>query len=115
MKRRTDIELTKGNIAKFSGTDYEIVTRQVDGQEKKFVKGGRLHMYPPGVNLYRKSAGIRFPERERMRYGDIKKIVRSAKPHYEKTYSIENEDFDNIIHYEQYNLKRISRKDNEKT
>lgn len=109
-----DIELTEGNIAKFLGTDYEIVTKQVDGKEKRFVKGGRLCMYPPGVNLYRKSAGIRFPERERMKYRDMKKIVGFAKPHYEKTYNIENEEFDNIIHYEQYNLKRVSREDNGK-
>lgn len=103
----TDVELKKDNIAKFSGIDYEIVTRQVDGQEKKFVKGGRLHMYPPGVNLYRKSRGVEYPKREIMRYQDVKKIVRTAKPHYEKTYKIENDDFNNIIHYEQYNLKRL--------
>lgn len=104
----TDIELTENNIKKIVGTDYRVITRQVDGQEKRFIKGGRLHLYPPGMNLYRKSAGIKFPVREEMLYRDTKKVVGSAKPHYEKTYSIENEDFDNIIHYEQYNLKRTS-------
>lgn len=103
----TDIELTEDNIKKLAGTDYRVITKQVDGQEKRFVKGGRLHLYPPGINLYRKSAGIKFPVRERMLYGDTKKVVGPVKPHYEKTYSIENENFDNIIHYEQYNLKRL--------
>lgn len=103
----TDIELTEDNIKKLAGTDYRVITKQVDGQEKRFVKGGRLHLYPPGINLYRKSAGIKFPVRERMLYGDTKKVVGAVKPHYEKTYSIENENFDNIIHYEQYNLKRL--------
>lgn len=104
----TDIELTEDNVKMLVGTDYRVITRQVDGQEKRFIKGGRLHLYPPGMNLYRKSSGIKFPVRERMLYGDTKKVVGPAKPHYEKTYSIENEDFDNIIHYEQYNLKRTS-------
>lgn len=103
----TDVELTEDNIAKFVGTDYEFVTKQVDGQEKRFIKGGRLHMYPPGVNLYRKSRGIEYPKRESMRYQDVKKIVRSAKPHYEKIYEIENNDFKNKIIYKQYNLKRL--------
>ena len=104
----TDIELTEDNIKKLAGTDYRVITKQVDGQKKGFIKGGRLHLYPSGMNLYRKSAGIKFPVRERMKYGDTKKVVGSEKPHYEKTYSIENEDFNNIIHYEQYNLKRTS-------
>lgn len=103
----TDIELTEDNIKKLAGTDYRVITKQVDGQEKRFVKGGRLHLYPPGINLYRKSAGIKFPVRERMLYGDTKKVVGPVKPYYEKTYSIENENFDNIIHYKQYNLKRL--------
>ena len=48
----TDVELTEDNILGLIGTDYEVITRQVDGQEKRFIKGGRLHMYPPGMNLF---------------------------------------------------------------
>lgn len=84
----------------------EIMIKEVDGQEKKFVKGGRLRMYPPGMNLYRKSRGIKMPERENMRYEQAKKIVGSAQPHFEKTYHIDNEDFQNTIHFQQYNTKR---------
>lgn len=94
-------------------TDHENVEnmdyteKEVNGQKKKFVKGGRLHMYPPGVNIFRKSKGIVYPERENMRYKYAKRIVGSAKPHYSKTYHVETEDFENTIYYEQYNLKRI--------
>lgn len=96
----TDIELDDENW--IQALNKEI--KEVDG--KKYIKGGRLHMYPPGMNLYRKSKGIKFPERSRMRFEEAKKIVGSAKPHYSKVYQIDTEEFQNTIYYEQYNLKR---------
>lgn len=109
----TDIELTLDGldpdeaIKIFVGNELEVVTKTVEGQEKKFVKGGRLYMYPPGMNLFRKSKGITYPERINMRYEKAKKIVGAVTPHYEKTYHIENDEgFQNTIHFEQYNLKR---------
>ena len=41
-------------------------------------------MYPSGMNLFRKSKGIAYPEREIMTYAGAKKIVGSAQPHYKK-------------------------------
>lgn len=102
----TDIELTEETALKAIAEESEVVIREVDGQEKKFVKGGRLHMYPPGMNLYRKSKGIYPPVREDVRYKDIKKIVGSAKPHYQKSYHIENDEFENTITFIQFNTKR---------
>lgn len=102
----TDVELTEDTFMKAITEQSEVVIREVDGQEKKFIKGGRLHMYPPGMNLYRKSKGIIPPDREEIRYKDIKKIVGAATPHYEKSYHIEQEDFQNTISFIQYNTKR---------
>jgi len=107
----TDIELddkrlSPEDVMNIGINQHEVVTKVIDGQEKKFIKGGRLHMYPPGMNLYRKSKGIKAPNRENMRYNYAKKIVGAATPHYEKTYHIETEDFQNTIHFQQYNLKR---------
>lgn len=106
-----DVELTEE-----SGKSYlenhkdigktEILEKVVGEEKKKFIKGGRLHMYPPGMNLYRRSKGITFPERVDMKYKDIKKVVGSAKPHYQKSYEIESDDFKNTITFHQYNLKR---------
>ncbi len=96
-----DVELT--DDSKATG---EEVTKVVDGVEKKFIKGGRLHRYPNGMNLYRTSRGIKKPERIDMAYSDIKKVVGSTKPHYTKSIHIETEDFNNVITYEQYNTKR---------
>jgi hypothetical protein len=102
----TDIELTEETLLKAAKNQSEVVIRQVEGKEKKFVKGGRLHMYPPGMNLYRKSKGIEPPDREEMRFGDIKKIVGSTKPHYQKSYHIQTDEFENTITFIQYNTKR---------
>lgn len=84
----------------------DVVVKNVEGKEKRFIKGGRLYMYPPGMNLFRKSKGIVYPNRTEMTYKDIKKVVGSAKPHYSKKYMVEQENFKNTITYEQYNLKR---------
>lgn len=108
----TDIDLDdvndKETAFKVASEGCEIKTKVVDGKEKKFIKGGRLHMYPPGMNMYRKSKGIIKPEREEMKFKDIKKVVGSATPHYQKSYHIENDDFENTISFLQYNTKRDS-------
>lgn len=105
-----DVELTDDTDGKTIWTAVEekreIMTKVVEGKEKKFIKGGRLYMYPPGMNLYRNSRGIAFPEREEMKFKDIKKVVGSAKPHYQKAYHIANDDFENTISFLQFNTKR---------
>lgn len=96
-----DVEVT--------GTSLEgenVVLRKVDGVEKKFLKGGRLHFYDSGANIYRTSRGIKEPERETMKYKDIKKEVGLLPPHFSKKIAIEQENYKNEITYLQYNLKR---------
>jgi len=98
-----DIEVPEGRRVV---NEDKLVVKRVDGKDKRFIKGGRLWMYPPGMNLFRSSRGIKKPERIEMTYGDIKKVVGSVKPHYQKIYMVEKDDFKNTITYEQYNLKR---------
>lgn len=102
-----DVKDTKTAL-KVVSDGCEIKTKVIDGKEKKFLKGGRLHMYPPGMNMYRKSKGIIKPEREEMKFKDIKKVVGSRTPHYQKSYHVENDDFENTISFLQYNTKRNS-------
>lgn len=85
-----------------------IFEKEVEGETKRFIKGGRLSFYPSGVNIYASSNGIVIPEREVMTYDKAKKIVRHGSPHYKKSISIadESSDYQNTITYEQYNLKR---------
>ncbi|MEK4715959.1 rolling circle replication-associated protein [Sporosarcina sp. FSL K6-5500] len=98
-----DIEVPEGYEVK---GQKEVMVKQVDGKDKRFIKGGRLWMYPPGMNLFRKSKGIVYPERKKMTYKNLKKIVGSVKPHFQKQYKVEKESFKNTITQVQYNLKR---------
>lgn len=100
-----DVELTDENVEMMYSEGRKIEIKEVEG--KRFIKGGRLHLYPPGMKIYRKSKGIEYPERKRMKYESAKKIVGSAKPTFEKSYDIDKDDFNMTITYEQYNLKRI--------
>lgn len=97
-----DVEVPEGREV----SSANLIVKEVDGEQKRFLKGGRLWMYPPGMNLYRKSKGIVFPNREEMTYEDAKKVVGSAKLHYQKQYMVENDEFKNTITHEQYNTKR---------
>ena len=78
--------------------------------DKYFIKGARLKLYPKGMNFYRKSKGIKFPERINVPYSDIKKYVGTAIPTYSKRLDLNTNDFCNTIIYHHYNLKR--QKDN---
>lgn len=103
----SDLELNDETAIIALKEDREISVKKVDGEEKKFIKGGRLHMYPPGANIFSKSSGIKYPERKKTTYKNAKKKVGSAKPHFKTSKYIQNDDFENTITYEQYNLKRI--------
>lgn len=97
-----DLEIPDG----YDNQNMEVMIKRVDGKDKKFLKGGRLAFYPPGMNIYRKSKGIIPPVIENMSYKNAQKKVGSAKPHFKKSYSVERENFKNTITIEQYNLKR---------
>lgn len=74
---------------------------------KKYLKGARLHFYPAGMRFYRKSKGIKHPERVRMSYGDARnEIGAGVAPVFKKTYRVEREGFSTNIHFEEYNVKR---------
>lgn len=77
-------------------------------QTKKYIKGARLHMYPPKFNIYRKSKGIREPTVSLVSYEEAKEKVSSAKLTFSKTVALEDEerDFKNTLQYEYYNRVR---------
>jgi hypothetical protein len=102
----TDVELTDETIQHAIEKEMLVEIKIVDGVEKKYVKGGRLHMYPPGMNLHRKSKGIVEPKREELAFKNIKKVVGSVKPHYESSFTIQDGEYSNTIQYLQYNTKR---------
>lgn len=107
----TDVELNDetdaGTVFKALQEDRQLEIKMVEGEEKKFIKGGRLHMYPSGKQIYNKSKELVMPERKTMTYKKAKKIVGSAQPHYAKKYEIESDDFTNTVIFEQYNSERL--------
>lgn len=107
-----DVELTQENVSFAVSSQKEI---KVVG-DKKYIKGGRLHMYPPGMNLYRHSKGIEFPEVQKMAYKETKKIVGSRIPNYSRTVTIVDDENDNKVlnqvTYEYYNMKRAQKEIN---
>ena len=111
-----DVELTKENLAMAITEQKEIKEVEVNGQLKRYIKGGRLHWYPSGMNIYRKSKGIVFPEAEEMPYREVKKIVGNATPNYSTTVTIQEDETEKILNritYEHYNMKRRPKDTNE--
>ena len=99
-----DVELNPDSYHETSEKGLKIEIKEVEG--KRYIKGGRLHMYPPGMKLYRASKGIVYPEHEFMSYKNAKKIVGSAQPHFSRSYHIEDDNFNSTLINEQYNSKR---------
>lgn len=80
---------------------------EIEGNKKKFIKGGRLHLYPTGMRIYRKSKGIKEPEIVHGIYKYRKEIIGDCKPYYRENIIILDDlskELNNIV-YEQYNKK----------
>ena len=107
----TDLEFTPET--KHFAHGLEVVTKEVgvEGKKvsKKFIKGARCFLYPPGMNLYRKSKGIKFPETVEMPYSEVKEIVGGWSPDYGTMVTIldDNDRELNRITYQHFNLIRI--------
>lgn len=110
-----DVEINDNNITELfqegiiiPGQTLNIKEIDVQGEKKKFIKGGRLHLYPLGMNIYRCSRGIKEPIKSRISYEKAKKIVGAGTPNYSTNVKILNDDDTNLntIIYEQYNTKR---------
>lgn len=106
----TDLDF-EGNLAEsvtaVTKEGKQMVYKDKQGEKKAFVKGGRIHMYPQGMNIYRCSRGIKMPERKRMKYKQLKEKVGPAQPTFEKEYTLKIDDFESVISIQEYNLKRI--------
>lgn len=72
--------------------EKEFFNEQGHVKKKKFVKGGRLFLYPPKMNIVRKTKGIKLPLVERMLYSEAKEKVRSAKQTFSCAYDVVSDD-----------------------
>jgi hypothetical protein len=94
------------------GQALNIKEVEVQGMKKKFIKGGRLNLYPVGMNIYRCSRGIKEPEKKMITYENAKKIVGAGTPNYSTRINILDDEglMINSITYEQYNIKKLKLK-----
>lgn len=111
-----DIELKDDDITELIydgaikvGQAIEVKEVEINGVTKKFIKGGRLHYYPSGMNIYRASRGIKKPEVIYMSYENArKKVGPKLEPTYTSHTFIQDDTgiIVNEIAYEQYNIKK---------
>ena len=74
---------------------------------KRYIKGARLSLYPPGMNIYRASRGIKKPDVSYMPNAWAEKKVSSAKLTFEKTVALlDDSNLVNTINYRYYNTRR---------
>lgn len=86
-----DAEITQAVQAGAMSTKIkEVDVTSEDGtrHKKAIIKGARLHMYPPGFNIYRTSRGIKRPIINTMTEEEAQKIVGNAPLTYEKTIQV---------------------------
>lgn len=96
--------------SQFSGDDILVKEVEQDGKKvsKRFVKGGRMYMYPPNFNLYRASRGIQKPIEEYLTYENAQKKIGSAQPTFSIAIRLTDDvsEFQNVIIKEYYNCLR---------
>jgi len=88
--------------------EKQFIDEQGNIKTKKFVKGARLIMYPPGMNIIRKTKGIKEPIIEYMDRKSAEKKVSAATETFSRVYEILNDDGEviNRISKTYYNSKR---------
>lgn len=101
-----------------SGRIKKIDAKDENGEhkEKAIVKGARLHLYPPGFNLYRYSRGVKRPTIQQTTEAKAQKIVGNAPLVYEKTFTHLDDEgkVTNFINFRQYNRAKRSVHDDER-
>lgn len=68
------------------------------------IKGGRLHLYPAGMNIYRCSRGIVKPKRMSENRVFLDTVLADFPPRFQSEYEFDNDGYKVQITYKQYNL-----------
>ena len=103
-----DMEITDDSDLSKQNFKLKVVDIENDKgvlETKRFIKGGRLHMYPPKFNMIRYSRGLKKPTVEYMSYKNAEKKVSDATLTYETSFSISDKEnnYSNIINVRYFN------------
>ena len=83
--------------------DEDEDTVEVDGVKKAVIKGGRLHMYPTGMKIYRCSKGLKKPEKSFISSAKADEFRQKHKTG--KTFEVEREFKDPKTGFKTYIIK----------
>lgn len=81
-----------GDVEVEPGTAGAIEKELKNGEKKSFIKGGRLKYYPPGMNIYRCSRGIKRPEEIWVNPEEAKSLLGDATQTFETECEWETEE-----------------------
>jgi hypothetical protein len=103
-----DMELTmdEQGLEVLENTDNPSIKDKVG---KPIVKGGRLYMYPAGMNIYRISKGIKPPTISRITEDALQEEIKDLELTYEKAIKISADNTEFVIYYRYFN--RLRKKD----
>lgn len=112
-----DMELSEWQKTRMEGDEdigshaikeVEVIDDYGKAVKKRYVKGGRLHLYPAKFNIYRTSRGIKRPISEMMSQENAEKKVSEATLTFEKTVRLTDDEtqFESLIHTKYYNTVR---------
>lgn len=106
------LEDYEGSLDGQSLKDIELVLEDGTRVNKKFVKGARLSLYPPKMNFYRTSRGVKQPVVSWLTTDKAKEKVSAGTKTFSKNIRLETDGFTQDISYEYFNMARDSRQDN---
>lgn len=105
-----DLELPEGDsvYTELLSQSFNIIEHEVEGNKKRFIKGGRLNLYPPGMNIYRCSRGVKRPSSTKMPLGKAEELTEGMAKTFEKAIQLKDSDsdFTTIIYTRYYNRSR---------
>lgn len=97
---REQLEKSKDGVS-----NENIVTKNVCGVNKKFIKGERLKYYPTGMPLYSCSRGMKRPTVERVVNKDIKDKLKNYYMSFVQSFIIGDKEKGNIVDKRYYQKK----------
>lgn len=110
-----DYELQDGEEAKVSPDRVKTVDYEENGEKKskRYVKGGRLKMYPPGFHIFRFSKGLAKPIDDVMTYKRFCETEKasSGKLTFSMGIQLSSDAWETSINYEYYNKLKAESQD----
>lgn len=105
-----DMELDEANSIGIAHGEVKTVEFEEEGERKtkRYIKGARLHMYPPKFNIFRYSRGCKKPTITHTEYQKAKEKACGGTQTFSKAVNLvdDTSSYTDTLIYEYYNTKR---------